>query len=268
MRSPKSARGRTTRRSSIARTSSSSRGPGSSGRRRCRAGCRCSARAWMRPPLADLDRASSRRLFLIDAPTADVSSTAIRRAALAAANRSTGLVDPRVQHTLSSTDSIRRRRRDAARNRRHDRPCGRQVAWPRLKSDASRSSLPKQIDAAVRAARRQEGRRISSCSTCARRPGSPISSSSARAPIRGRCARSPTRVIEALRRRRRQAGARRRVRPVRVGPARLLRLHRARLRTARRGCSTGSSGSGAAPSASRYPQRRVTARRAAERSEA
>ena len=57
--------------------------------------------------------------------------------------------------------------------------------------------------------------------------------------------------MEALARQGRQAGARRRLRPLRVDPARLLRLHRPRLRARRRASSTISSGCGATRTASR-----------------
>ena len=60
----------------------------------------------VRPPLDPLSQIEP-MISLIDAPTADVSSTAIR-ARVAAGESIAGLVPPGVSSTSSSTDSIRR----------------------------------------------------------------------------------------------------------------------------------------------------------------
>ena len=70
-------------------------------------GCRCSRRGWCGCPLDQLSDVDP-VIILIDAPTADVSSTAIRQRR-ADGESIAGLVRPaRCSNTLSSTDFTRR----------------------------------------------------------------------------------------------------------------------------------------------------------------
>ena len=107
---------------------------------------------------------------------------------------------------------------------------GRQVAWPRLTNAGKRRGFPQQIDRAIARGGRQEG-------------GGPRGARSAEGRRLHRFLRDLRRarntrqvraiadgVMEALAGRGRQAGARRRLRPLRMDSARLLRLHRPRLR--------------------------------------
>ena len=96
-------RGTAIPRSSTSRTSSSSRGRGfrSSG---CRRGCRRSRRGW-RPPTRGPTRGGTPSIFLVDAPTPDVSSTEIRRR-LRAGEPLAGLVPASVERAHPSTRSV------------------------------------------------------------------------------------------------------------------------------------------------------------------
>ena len=111
--------------------------------------CRSSPRAWAVAIRSRRVRQAP-LIFLIDAPTADVSSTAIRRR-LSEGESIAGLVPPAVQQHIEQhglyTSMIPGRRR---RRRAHRR--GRQVAWPRLRKRRKAERRPKQIDRAVRAA--------------------------------------------------------------------------------------------------------------------
>ena len=133
--------------------------PGLSGRRAAARGCRALADRMARPPL-DAVAAVDPLIILIDAPTADVSSTAIRAAAARAGESIAGLVPPRVQqhieqHGLYTSTTPGRR----AIGRAAD-ASGRQVAWPRLsKTPEDRRRFRSRSSCAVARGRRQEGRR-------------------------------------------------------------------------------------------------------------
>ena len=81
--------------------------PGLFGRRSCRGGCRGWRDRMARPPLDEVAQIDP-LIILIDAPTADVSSTAIRAAAGRAANRSPGWCRRACSNTLNTTDFTRR----------------------------------------------------------------------------------------------------------------------------------------------------------------
>ena len=99
-------RGATTPRSSTRRTSPSCRGPASRSSELPRAAA-AAGRAWSRPPL-DAVAQIEPLIILIDAPTADVSSTAIReRRRRRRIDRRAGAAGRR-SNTLSSTDFTRR----------------------------------------------------------------------------------------------------------------------------------------------------------------
>ena len=157
---------------------------------RCRRGCRGSRRRHAQPAatLGDDRRAGSRVIFLVDAPTPDVSSTDVRRRLAA------GAVDRRararaVEHLHRSTPALRApARRDGSANHLHDQN--------RTDEDAPAQRQPEEADRRSRRARcaprSTRRRRTSWCSTCATRRRSPTSSCCARARTRGRSRRSPT----------------------------------------------------------------------------
>ncbi len=223
-RSQKSKRGAAIRRCSTWRTSSSSRGRAIRRRRSRRALPALAARMRTAAPRRSAERArrstTSRILILlVDAPTPDVSSTEIRRRLRSRRIDHRARSRSRRTPTSVSTGFTRaaRDRRAAAADHLHGQKLERQRRTERRRTEAAAGEV------ATRGARRarQEGTRTSSCSTCATRRRSPISSCCARARTRGRSRRSPTRRGSAARGEG-AAGARRGLRPRRVGPDGLL----------------------------------------------
>ena len=218
---------RLSRRSSTRRISRSSRGPGLPVERAAAAAAASSRRAWCRSPVdavAQLDPL----IILIDAPTADVSSTAIRERLRARANRSPGWCRRACSNTLSSTDFTRRRRRDGARSDapRHPRQAGCMAKTEKRRKTRRGSRADRSGD---RRGRRQEGGRP--------RGARPAQGGRLHRLLRDLLGHQRAAGARDRRRgdggaggRRRQAGARRGLRPIGVDPARLLRLHRPRLR--------------------------------------
>ena len=133
--------------------------PGLPGERHAAPAAGSSRTAWSRPPL-DAIAAIDPLIILIDAPTADVSSTAIRRAPRATANRSPGWCRRRCeqhieQHGLYTSTTPGRRASGRARGSQRQAGC-----MAKTERSAARSAaLPAQIELAVARGRRQEGRR-------------------------------------------------------------------------------------------------------------
>ena len=164
--------GGTTRRFSTARTSPSSRGPGIRVERHARTGCRRSRTRMVRAAARRHQRTSTRSIILIDAPTADVSSTAIRdRRARRRIDRRAG-ARSRCGNTLNSTD-FTRRTSPGRRGQRRARPTRRQAgcmakteqapqaasASARRSSSRVRAAEDKKADR-PRRARSAQGRRV------------------------------------------------------------------------------------------------------------
>ena len=139
--------------------------------RLCRSGCR----SWpsrMAPPAARSTRDDRPVIFLIDAPTADVSSTAIRqRVRSGRVDRRPGAAARR-SNTLSSTDFTRRRRRAARRATTRRSVAAGRLHGQRLRNAAKttrasepdrsrRSTPPTTRRRRPRRARPAEGRRAS-----------------------------------------------------------------------------------------------------------
>ena len=173
----------TTRRSSIAATSSSSRGRATGGQR-CATALPALAGRMVDAGRCDhvgdaadhSDRCADGRRVIDCDPPARRGRRVDRRAG----------ADAVAQHI--EQHGLYRTRRTAEKRRMTHRSNGsRRKPAPDSRGCPARSKL------AVARRRRQEGRSTSSCSICGRRRRSPTSSSSARAPTRGRCARSPTR---------------------------------------------------------------------------
>ena len=125
-----------------------------------------------RPPLDPLSQIEP-LIFLIDAPTADVSSTAIRRR-LAAGESIAGLVPPGVQqhieqHGLYTSMTPGRRGVDSARGCRRQAGC-------MAKTD-KRKKIPRLPHKSIARSRRRKTRKrwTSWSSICGRRPASPTS---------------------------------------------------------------------------------------------
>ena len=150
----------------------------------------------------------SRPIFLVDAPTAPVSSTDVRRRAGRRARRSTAWCRRPSRRTSRGMGCIarptRRSRMSQSRTPTPQAPTG---PAPPARGDHARRSPPPST----------RRRSTSSCSTCARRRRSPTSSSSARAPTSGRCRRSPTRSRRRCARKACKPGARRRLRSAASG---------------------------------------------------
>ena len=126
--------------------------PGLPGRASCRERLpRLAARMVTDPPSTSRSADAIPLIILIDAPTADVSSTAIRAApARPAIDRRTGpaAVQQHIeQHGLYTSTTPGRRAIGRAADSR-----GRQVAWPRLRNAGKRPRLPAQIERAIAAA--------------------------------------------------------------------------------------------------------------------
>ena len=156
------------------------------------ADCRRWLRAWSRPPIEPL--AEMRPVDHFDR-RADAPTCHPRPSVSAAADGQPidGMVTPAVeqhieQHGLYASGTPGSRRSDTTRGHRRQAGC---MAKADTTAQAGSPSAPG--PARRRGGGGQEGRTSSWCSTCGRRRGSLISSSSARGRTRGRSARSPTR---------------------------------------------------------------------------
>ena len=97
-------------------------------------------------------------IFLIDAPTADVSATAIRQRRAERRSRSPGWSIRACSNTLNSMDFTRRSSRSRRADERVDHPGGRQVAWSKLRDAERRRDFPQQITVAIAAAEEKQAR--------------------------------------------------------------------------------------------------------------
>ena len=189
--------GRTTRRSSTRAHFAVVSRPGLSGRRAAATGCRSWRRRMVRPPLdaigADrsvdhFDRRADRRCVI------DCDPPAPRRAA----SRSRASCRRRVQqhieqHGLYTSTTPGRRGSDAPAD-----AGGRQVAWPRLRSAARRRAFRRRSSARSRAAEDKKARRSRRARSAEGGGVHRLLRDLLGHATRGRFARSPTRVMEAL----------------------------------------------------------------------
>ena len=227
-----------------------------------------------RPPTRRTQPTPSTSIILIDAPTADVSSTAIRRRRRSGESID-GLVPIRAcSNTLSSTDFTRsptpgRRRASDAHDPRQagcmakteKRTTSRRGFRRRSTRGRAAADDKKANDLVVLDLRKAAGFTdyFVICSGTNARQVRAIADGVDRGARRGR----------------REAGAHRRLRPIRMDPARLLRFHRARLRAgdadvlrARAALGQRRADRAADASASRRSRRRRTAATAARRASA